>query len=123
LHLSTVHPSKLEELRRMGATPLEVDPIQPHSDIVPYSPRWIMQFTKLWLFGLTQYDKIVYLDADILIVDNLEPLFDLRRDVRGHEWEQSVRWDYERKSPVLQVLADDVANGTSLDSYAFGAAA
>jgi alpha-N-acetylglucosamine transferase len=101
---------------------VQVDPILPHSDIAPFSPAWDMQFTKLWLFSFTQYDKIVYLDSDILIVDNLEPLFDLGPDVRDQPWDHHVEWEY-RKSPVLEILADDVINGTSFKSYAFGAAA
>ncbi|MBS1599979.1 MAG: hypothetical protein JST75_17260 [Bacteroidetes bacterium] len=33
-------------------------------------------FTKLRVFELTEYDKIVYLDADMLVCENIESLFD-----------------------------------------------
>lgn len=33
-------------------------------------------FSKLHVFGLTQFDKIVYLDCDILILENIDELFD-----------------------------------------------
>lgn len=33
-------------------------------------------FDKLNIFNLTEFDKIVYIDADILVVDNIDELFD-----------------------------------------------
>ena len=36
---------------------------------------WKDQYTKFHLFNLTKYNKIVYLDADILILKNLDHLF------------------------------------------------
>lgn len=33
-------------------------------------------FTKLRIFGLTEFDKVVYLDADLLVCENIELLFD-----------------------------------------------
>jgi hypothetical protein len=33
-------------------------------------------YSKLWAFGLVEYQKIVFLDADLLICDNLDCLFD-----------------------------------------------
>ncbi len=42
-----------------------------------YCPTsWKSTFTKLEIFDLTRFDKIVYLDADMLICDNLDHLFD-----------------------------------------------
>ena len=38
--------------------------------------NWTNTFTKLKIFGLTQYSKIVFLDCDLLIIDNIDFLFD-----------------------------------------------
>jgi alpha-N-acetylglucosamine transferase len=39
--------------------------------------RWVDQFTKLHLWTLTEYDRIVYLDSDALPLVNTEELFQL----------------------------------------------
>lgn len=38
--------------------------------------HWAKTFFKLQVFGLTQYEKIVYLDSDMLVVDCLDELFE-----------------------------------------------
>jgi glycogenin glucosyltransferase len=37
--------------------------------------RWFSTYSKLHVFNQTQYDKIVYLDADILVLKNIDELF------------------------------------------------
>lgn len=39
-------------------------------------PWFNTTFSKLHVFGLTEYDKIVYLDADVLLLANVDELFD-----------------------------------------------
>lgn len=43
---------------------------------VPQKNKWRLTYTKLHLFGLTQYEKVVYIDADMVILENLDHLFD-----------------------------------------------
>lgn len=38
--------------------------------------HWNYTFDKLQIWGLTQYEKIVYLDSDMLVVENIDSLFD-----------------------------------------------
>jgi glycogenin len=38
--------------------------------------HWTYTFDKLHLFGLTQFSKLVYLDSDMMIVSNIDELFD-----------------------------------------------
>lgn len=40
------------------------------------NPYWIYTFDKLNVFSLTEYKKIVYLDTDLLILKNVDELFD-----------------------------------------------
>jgi glycogenin len=48
----------------------------PTSVVDPNLKRWNFTYSKLNLFGLTQFDKIVYLDADMLILQNIDDLFE-----------------------------------------------
>lgn len=41
--------------------------------------RWKFTFDKLNIFNLTEYEKIVYLDSDFLILENLDHLFDIKK--------------------------------------------
>jgi lipopolysaccharide biosynthesis glycosyltransferase len=41
-----------------------------------YSKRWINTFDKLQVFGLTAFSKIVFLDSDMLVVKNIDHLFE-----------------------------------------------
>ncbi len=40
-----------------------------------HSKRWIYTFDKLHVFGLTSFEKIVFLDSDMLVVKNIDHLF------------------------------------------------
>jgi len=37
--------------------------------------RWFSTYSKIFAFGQTEYDKVVYLDADMLILRNIDELF------------------------------------------------
>lgn len=41
-----------------------------------YSKRWINTFDKLQVFGLVFFDKVVFLDSDMLVVKNIDHLFE-----------------------------------------------
>lgn len=41
-----------------------------------YSKRWINTFDKLQVFGFTSIEKIVFLDSDMLVVRNIDHLFE-----------------------------------------------
>jgi len=41
------------------------------------NPLKTVAFTKIHLWGLEQYDKAIYLDADMLLLDNIDELFDI----------------------------------------------
>lgn len=52
-----------------------VDRIKNPSDI-RNGHRWFPTYSKLHVFGLTEYDKVVYLDADMLVLENIDELFE-----------------------------------------------
>jgi glycogenin glucosyltransferase len=41
----------------------------------PKEPRWSFTFSKLHIFGLVEFDKLVFLDADMLVRQNIDELF------------------------------------------------
>ncbi|MBM6868104.1 glycosyltransferase [Collinsella tanakaei] len=41
------------------------------------SPNWSNTLFKLRIFGLEQFDKIIYLDSDMIIIQNIDSLFSL----------------------------------------------
>ena len=39
------------------------------------TPHWNKTFGKLYIFGMTEFDKIVYIDSDMLLIKNVDNLF------------------------------------------------
>ncbi|KAF7557810.1 hypothetical protein G7Z17_g448 [Cylindrodendrum hubeiense] len=69
---------KRKILEAEGATIIEVDAPAPLKGWMrPAEPRWVDQFSKLNLWTLTQFDRILYLDNDMLLTRPLDPIFNL----------------------------------------------
>ncbi|OCF41900.1 hypothetical protein I317_04310 [Kwoniella heveanensis CBS 569] len=66
-----------DRLRAEGAIIKPRDAITslPEDDENPES-RWLQTYTKLHTFNLTQYDRVLYLDADIFLVRSLKEVWD-----------------------------------------------
>lgn len=78
-----VAPHVTKEKQRIladeGATVIPVDLLEPDAEtnwIQPGEERFIDQFTKLKLWTLTQYERILYLDADMLLMKSLDDIWD-----------------------------------------------
>ncbi|KAF2665186.1 nucleotide-diphospho-sugar transferase [Microthyrium microscopicum] len=71
-------PESIHELlTKEGATVIQVQNLVPATwEPSPGMARWIDQFTKLRLFELTEYDRILYMDNDMLITRSLDPIWD-----------------------------------------------
>jgi alpha-N-acetylglucosamine transferase len=41
-----------------------------------FSRNWALTLSKFEIFNLTQFDKIIYLDADIMMLKNIDHLFE-----------------------------------------------
>lgn len=57
-----------------------VKPIQINQEILKKNaqnnqPKWTNSFTKLNMFGLINYDKLVFIDSDMYVLSNLDYLF------------------------------------------------
>ncbi|MBA3546851.1 MAG: glycosyltransferase family 8 protein [Nannocystis sp.] len=64
------------ELAACGWDPYPVAPIvNPHRDCELLYPRFGLSFTKLRAFDLNEFDRLVFLDADTLVLRNIDSLF------------------------------------------------
>lgn len=67
------------ELEDEGWIIKSVHKISPHDEKNTF-PRFRDQFTKLQLWGMTEYERIVYLDSDTLVVKDISELFTMPMD-------------------------------------------
>lgn len=71
-----VSSETLDLLDRFYIKVKQVDPIHNPQKIEHDIRRFSLTYTKLRLFDLTEYKKIVYLDADMVVCGDIESLFD-----------------------------------------------
>jgi len=60
--------------------------------------RWSTVLAKLRIFNLTQFDKLVFLDADTLVLENIDHLFDYPDMSAVY-----MKWNHEWNSGVMVV--------------------
>jgi alpha-N-acetylglucosamine transferase len=71
-----VSQHKKDVLSREGATIVPVEPVNPENNwLVPAFDRWADQFSKLRILDLTDYDRILYMDSDMLLTRSLDDIF------------------------------------------------
>lgn len=56
-------------------TPMQIPQKIIQSNIQFGMPQWSRTFTKLLIFELIEYDKMVYLDSDMIVLENIDCLF------------------------------------------------
>lgn len=80
LHTKDVPSAALEFLRQAGWQPRQVEYVPACESLYQETclkTRFADVFTKLRVFSLTEYSKVVMMDADMLVQDNIDDLFDL----------------------------------------------
>ncbi|PHH73892.1 hypothetical protein CDD80_3512 [Ophiocordyceps camponoti-rufipedis] len=96
-----------QQLRANGAIVVEAEPIPLSWWIKTGVTRWKDQFSKLRLFEMTQYERIIFLDADCLVRGKVDGLFD---DVQVRE-----------AAPVLSTQQTRTDEAPLPAQYMFGA--
>ncbi|KAH8693691.1 putative glycosyl transferase family 8 family [Talaromyces proteolyticus] len=77
-----VEQERQDTLRHSGATVISVDDVQ-RDWIHPKWPRWNGVLAKLNLWTLTDYEKVVFVDADTVILHPMDKIFSIRAtDIR-----------------------------------------
>ena len=80
----TVSAASIEILNQLGVTYELLDKIETPEDIMAHNVKynaavagtWRYCWTKFKIFDQTQFDKIIFLDADIMILKNIDHLFE-----------------------------------------------
>lgn len=70
------------------------------------SGHWSYTFDKLHLFGLTQFDKLVYLDSDMMVLANIDELF-ARPHMSAVAAGRLVHPNWRRLNSGLMVIAPE----------------
>ncbi|KAF3921283.1 hypothetical protein ABW21_db0207195 [Orbilia brochopaga] len=73
---SAVSESKRRTLESDGATVIHAEDVPLPFWVKTGVTRWKDQFTKLRLFELVEYERIVFIDADTLLTRNLDGIFE-----------------------------------------------
>ncbi len=79
------------------------------------SKRWNETFFKLQVFGLTQFDKLVFLDADMVLFQNIDELFE-RPHMSAVPAGICAHPDYNGINSGMMVLIPDAAKKEKLIS-------
>jgi len=88
-----VSAAKRKILASEGATVIEVQPLEPKVNwVTPGKIRYIDQFTKLRIFEQQQYERILYIDGDMLLTRSLDGI-----------WDEPITQDAFRTLDVVEV--------------------
>lgn len=121
----------LEILRQLGLTYSFIETITTPDEIYEHNLKfnaataacWRDCWTKFRIFDQTQFDKIVYLDADIMVLKNLDHLFDkphMTSCLDGEYFNIWPGWDHFNSGciviePSHELFEDILAYGKSLN--------
>jgi glycogenin glucosyltransferase len=72
----TVSKHIITAVRKVADRVTMVPPIANPTD-VHHKHRWATTYSKIHVFGLVEYDKVVFIDCDALVLRNITDLFDL----------------------------------------------
>ncbi|KAL0927374.1 hypothetical protein M5K25_001538 [Dendrobium thyrsiflorum] len=76
--LTDVPASHRRELELQGCLIREIEPVYPPENQTKFAmPYYVINYSKLRIWDFVEYRKMVYLDADIQVYDNIDHLFDL----------------------------------------------
>ena len=120
-----VSAASIEILDQLGVTYELVSTIPTPPDIYQHNlnfepnvaATWRNCWTKFHIFNLTQFDKLVFLDADILILKNLDHLFNcphMTSCLDGEYFNLWPSWDHFNSGCIIiepsKKLFDDILN-------------
>ena len=98
LHTSDVPLGALTLLRRVGWHPVPVDHVQASEKLFANpTNRFAGVFTKLRVFGLVEYSKVLLLDSDLLVQESIDDVFELSAPAAMH---RGVRCGYKHGEPI-----------------------
>ncbi len=98
----TVDGSTIDRLAACGLSLRRIQPIAASEGVLAARnaaagyAHWSATFDKLALFSQTGFDKLVYLDSDMMVLENIDPLFErahLSAVAAGRSFHGKQHWD------------------------------
>jgi alpha-N-acetylglucosamine transferase len=79
-HFMQVSSPIRHKLECLGMVLVEVDTVPVPAHVHPQHQRWLPTFTKLQMWNLHKFgfEKLVYIDGDSIIMQNVDALFDMK---------------------------------------------
>ncbi|MBC6402462.1 MAG: glycosyltransferase family 8 protein [Hyphomonadaceae bacterium] len=134
LHTEGIVTDMLKPLVNLGAKPVQVDLLDVsdefrqthrkdkiHGD-APFTkgrkPDFhtpLANFAKLRLWQLTQYDKVVFLDADVIVIRNIDALFDYPEFCGAPNVYESLRDFHRLNSGVFTAKPSEITFSAMMD--------
>ena len=126
----SVLPEQVDILEHDGALVQYVPtlPPPPVINMTVIDPRWKDQFTKLRIWNMTEYSRILYMDCDVLPIRPLSSIFDtpIAIDLEGDPWLFAAVYDSAwlrqwgtSDEPVAQAGPDDKDGADSFNAGMF----
>lgn len=101
---SNILQETIDKLKGRGMNVLRLSiPIEIPATFKEESGHWGNTFDKIHLFGLTEFSKLVYLDSDMIVIKNIDVLFD-RPHLSAVAAGQSIHPDWTRLNSGLMVI-------------------
>jgi len=94
----TLPQSSKQALKDAGCPLIEVDVLRPQVEVSVVAERFADTWDKLRAFGLEGFDRVVMLDADMLIMQNMDELFEMElpRDWIAANHACSCNWSRDK---------------------------
>ncbi|KAL5210902.1 hypothetical protein ABZP36_006525 [Zizania latifolia] len=79
--LPDVPESRRRFLISQGCIVRQIEPVYPPENHTQFAMAYyVINYSKLRIWGFVEYERMVYLDADIQVFDNIDELFELPKD-------------------------------------------
>ena len=72
--------------------------------------RWDNTFDKLMIWGLTEYEKIVFLDSDMIVLNNIDDLFQKPSFSAVALGKLLFNWEYANAGLIVMEPSNDICN-------------
>ncbi len=75
--LVVMHTGEIERCNEANVHYRQVEALRNPNVLTPSQERFAATYAKLRIFGLSEWDRLVFLDADTLVLKNIDGLFDI----------------------------------------------
>ncbi|KAI9634640.1 nucleotide-diphospho-sugar transferase [Dioszegia hungarica] len=92
----------IQQLERAGAkifrVPHSLRNVFPHRDSWPETYHYV--WDKVWAFALTEYDRVLYMDSDMVFNRPIHPIWESRNSMPEHRLAATADWQGVYQTPM-----------------------